>query len=135
MADKKKIYEIIHGMLGIDAGKAPRGVGEEVTEDELRKAKVDIDRLVKDGILRDTALPLAPAAVSEHVTDHFLELAQTIGLVTNDGAKYSFWEQTFNGLAALRAAVTTPSLKTAIAEFVAQKNAAIAELTKQLPKE
>jgi hypothetical protein len=135
MADKKKVYEIIHGMLGIDAGKPPRTVGAEVTEEELRKAKVDIDRLVKDGILRDTALPLAPAAVSEHVTDHFLELAQVIGVVTNDGAKYSIDGQTFNGLAALRAAVTTASLKAAIAKFVEQKNAAIAEITSRLPKE
>lgn len=121
-AKKAKVYEIVHGTVAVDPSekRAPRKVGDEIREGEL-DAKT-IEMLVKEGILRDTAAPLAPEAVTEHVLDHFIEVGQQIGLVANDGATYTFADREFKGLSGLRAGITTAELKASIvAAFTAKK--------------
>jgi hypothetical protein len=139
MAEEKKIrvFEVIHGSIAIDTGdKKSRGVGDEIRENEFpaKNREQTIESYVKRGFIRDTALPLAPEAVANTITEHFLALAQDLELVTNDGATYRFGERTFKGRQALVDGVTSAELIAAIKSLVAGKDRAIEELTKKLPK-
>lgn len=129
----KKVFEVIHGSVAVavlDGAAVVRKIGEEITDGEL-DAKT-IEMLVREGMIRDTAAPLSPSEVSDQVVDHFLGLAQDLGLVTNDGATYAFGGKSFVGRSALRQAVTSVDLKAAIKGLVDTKNAAIAELTSRV---
>ncbi|HSY51150.1 MAG TPA: hypothetical protein VLC46_20255 [Thermoanaerobaculia bacterium] len=118
MAPKKDsadtIYEVVHGIVHMTP---VRNVGDQITESEFageggqRLKKILLD----DGLIRDTSAPLSPAAVGEKVADHLIELAQTVGLITNDGSTYSFAGSDYKGIDALRAVATVDVLKAAIA--------------------
>lgn len=123
-----RVFEIVHGTIAIDPKKKPRVVGEEIKESEIDAKTIDF--LLKENYIRDTAKPLSPAEVVESITDHFLELAQRLSLVTNEGATYTFDGREFKGLLELKKSLTAATLKDAIAAAFAAKNAAIAQFTK-----
>jgi hypothetical protein len=131
MADKKNskagtIYEVVHGSVHMGGEKKNvRKVGDEIDESEFagdagQKLK---KLLLDDGMIRDTSASLSPAAAAEKIADHFIEVAQSIGLITNDGAKYSFGGNDYKGLAALREVATVDVLKAAIRDAFGSKNA------------
>lgn len=134
----ERVFEVIHGSVTIDKDGKSRGVGAEIRESEMPdtpcKSRAQlIEQWMNEGIIRDTAMPLAPLAVANTVTAHFLNLAQDLGIVTNSGAVYQLGDRKFQGRDALIDGVTTSELADAIKAHVAGKDAAITELTKQLP--
>jgi hypothetical protein len=134
MAPKKTdnaetVYEVVHGTVAFSAADI-RKVGDEIRASEINDGLMKI--LLDDGTIRDTSAPLSPAQVGEKVVDVMIDLAQRLGLVTNEGSKYSFAGNDYKGLEALRSAASPGTVSAAIVAAFAGKQIAITELTAQL---
>jgi hypothetical protein len=125
--EKDQEATIVHGTLTVHNER--RTKGQLIKKSEIG-AKM-FEQLVRDGLIEDADAPLTVKTVNVHVADHFLEVLQKLGLITQNGPKFTFNDKLYVGRDALRDAISVETAKQAIVDFVAQKNAAIAELLKK----
>jgi len=127
--DKKaKKYEIRHGQIRV--GNEVRIPGQTITKGEISDASLEM--LIREQLVIDADAPLTASTVNSHVGDHFIEVAESIGLITNKSGVFSFEGRDFKGREQLRQEVLLTELKAAFVKAYASKSAAIGELTEQL---